>query len=502
MGTKYNFGNLNRRDFLKAGAAATAALGAASCSSVKPIDSHSKMGNATDPVKVAIVQSSKPNAADLNYSDILSLVENAVDLAGGFGDLINNGDVVVLKPNIMCLWINSTEEKLQPEINGVTTDWRVSRAVVELVRRHNPDGKVFILEGSAFQQTKLAMDSLNYTYAHIPGVDAFVPLEDVSGYEEWDSPNLVSVTLPDGLSLYPDHMKPNKSQAFYFSKLYYEADVVISLPVLKNHHYTGITGAIKNVGIGSSPPTIYGHPEVYDLTSATPPSIAGKYGKRIGLNRSKKINHDTYYLGMWIHDYYRCRPVDFVVTDGLQGSQNGPDIPRPTGAKCLEENQMNMRLILAGRDALAVDCIHALVIGMDPYKVDHLSFLKSSGTGCMDPAEIRIAGKPVHEVKKPFAMNSPRAGKKLYKDFEPPELAIDQAQIKDDRLKLVLSVDRKKVMKVVVEMNGKPVGEPVFRDFEDISLEPGPFTGKGETITVYAYDHYLNCSRATARIHT
>jgi len=42
MGSKHEFENLNRRDFLKAGAAATAALGAASCSQVKPGAGHSQ----------------------------------------------------------------------------------------------------------------------------------------------------------------------------------------------------------------------------------------------------------------------------------------------------------------------------------------------------------------------------------------------------------------------------------------------------------------------------
>lgn len=444
---------------------------------------------------VAIVQSSKENARDLNYDDIYAMVEDAVEKAGGFEDVIHDGDAVVLKPNLMCLWIRSTEEILKPEVNGVTTDWRVTKAVVQLVRKYNPNGKVYILEGSAFQQSKMAFDSLNYTHDYIPGVDEFIYLEESGGYEEWDAPELITASLPDGAGLYPDYMKPNKSKEFYYNRIYYEADVVISMPVLKNHTHTGLTGALKNVGIGASPPNIYGSQEIFTATGATPASIAGKYGKRIRLERTTKINHLPYYLGMWIHDYFLCRPVNFVITDGLQGLQNGPDISNLTGKQTLEKNQMNMRLILAGKDALAVDAVHSLIIGLDPYRINHLVLLSNKKIGCMDPAYIKIVGKKVHEVKKPFEMNYERGAYTLYKDFSPPQLKIDAANVQENKLHLSLSVNPRKISKVEIAVDGSMLDQTVMHSFDNISMEAGKLEQGEHKITVYAYDRYLNCAR-------
>ena len=400
----------------------------------------------------------------------------------------------------MCLWINSTEEMLKPEVNGVTTDWRVTKAVVQLVRKYNPDGKVYVLEGSAFQQTKMTFDSLKYTHEYIPGVDEFLYLEESGKYEEWDSPELVKVSLPNGVGLYPDYMKPNKSKEFYYNRIYYEADVRISMPVLKNHTHTGITGALKNVGIGASPPNIYGSQEIYTATGATPPSVAGKYGKRVSLSRAKKINHLPFYLDMWIHDYFLGKPVDFVITDGLQGIQNGPDISNLTGKQTLEANQMNMRLILAGKDALAVDAIHSLIIGCDPYKINHLVLLSNKKIGCMDPAYIKVVGKQAHEVKKAFEMNYPRAAAALYKDFAFPPLKIDSADLEGEKLHLALSVNPRKIARVEVAVDGKILDQMVMHTFENILINVGALKPGVHNITVYAYDRYLNCSKEEIRV--
>jgi len=48
-------------------------------------------------------------------------------------------DEVILKPNLVGLpetWLDEFTE-----VNGKTTDWRVTRAVAMLVREINPDGK-------------------------------------------------------------------------------------------------------------------------------------------------------------------------------------------------------------------------------------------------------------------------------------------------------------------------------------------------------------------------
>jgi uncharacterized protein (DUF362 family) len=62
-----------------------------------------------------------------------------------------------------------------------------------------------------------------------------------------------------------------------------------------------------------------------------------------------------------------------------------------------------MRLILAGRDAVAVDTIEALVMKCNPQKVPSLSQLDSDGLGTTDPARITVVGKQVADVARAFA---------------------------------------------------------------------------------------------------
>lgn len=89
--------------------------------------------------KVAIVQSSKPKAEKITEEDIETMVQEAVTLAGGFDGLIKDGQVVVIKPNLVTMkdytlpyWQGV---EIVPEVNGNTTDWRITKAIVKMVRR-------------------------------------------------------------------------------------------------------------------------------------------------------------------------------------------------------------------------------------------------------------------------------------------------------------------------------------------------------------------------------
>jgi len=490
---------INRRRFLAGLGGSAAAFVLPGVSAKCLLAAVPRQNNIITPrASVGIARSEAGKCQDLAFSDIKSVVEQAVTLAGGLEGIVRDKQVVVLKPNLMCLYINSTGQKLVPNVNGVTTDWRVTKAVAQIVRKLNPHGKIYVMESSAFQQTRTTMVALNYTPDKIPEVDGFFCLEESGTYEQWDSPKLTTVTLPRGVGLYPDYMKPNRSPEFYFNKLYYNADVIISLPVLKNHHYAGITGAIKNVAIGSSPPNIYGSKSKLTVTQATPQYIVDKWGPLINLMRVKKIDHRPYYLGCWMHDYYLCRPVDFVVTDGLQGSQNGPDIPHTTKQKCLEDNQMNMRLILAGRDAVAVDTIHSLTIGFDPDKVSHLVNLSTAG--CMNPAFIRVQGSAVHNVRKFFAMQWQRGGAAKHNCSKNPALKIKAAVKKGDRLYLRLAVEPKEVVKLEVAVGGKLHRQTVIDRFENVSLQLSSRQRAVKNVTVFAYDRYLNCTEETVTV--
>ncbi|UCE17791.1 MAG: DUF362 domain-containing protein [Gemmatimonadota bacterium] len=429
---------------------------------------------------VGIVRSSQDDAQDIGYDEIRAMIEDAVDKAGGFETLIQDGDVVVLKPNLISPYDMSQQGRdLAQKVNGVTTDYRFVKAVAELVRERNPSGEIYVMEGSGVGWTRDNFQALGYTPQRIQDADDFICIEDSSGgWREYDSDKLAAVELPDSLALYPDNRKPNRTRAIYLNRLYYEADVLICLPVLKNHYIGGVTGAIKNVGIG-----------------ATPASIYGNFGGQYPTQRDWGIDHQYTYLQQWLHDFFLCRPIDYVIMDGLQGLQHGPLCNCGPGYQSpnIEHDQKNMRLVLAGRDAVAVDAIAALIMRHDPLNVPHLTYLHNDHAGCAHAELIRVEGVMVDEVKEDFESCSYGTYSKFYDDT-PPEFQIDYAAIEGDMLYLRLT-ETEEVAKLEVAIDGVRLMEIVIQDFDDIALSIGPVEPVNHQITLFAYDQYLNCTR-------
>jgi uncharacterized protein (DUF362 family) len=75
--------------------------------------------------------------------------------------------------------------------------------------------------------------------------------------------------------------------------------------------------------------------------------------------------------------------------DGLQGLQNGPS--SIWSGTDYATDKMNMRLILAGRNAVAVDTVEARVMGCDPAKVPYLALLEADGVGTTDLSKSKFS---------------------------------------------------------------------------------------------------------------
>jgi len=428
---------------------------------------------------VGLVQSDRENVAQLSFDDIDQLVRSAVEYAGGLGNIIENGHTVILKPNLVAVQVwTESREFLTPGANGVVTDYRVIQSIVNIVRELNPDGKIIMLEGSAGGFTRENMGLVEWD--KVTGLDQKICLEDESGdWQDINAPELVKVSLPENKALYED-----ADNEYYMNKIYYEADVIISIPCLKNHYVADITGGVKNVAIGVSPANIYG-PSESEFNS-------GNFDRSV-----QGIDHG--YLGYrtplhnWIHDYYLCRPVDFVIMDGLNGLQNGPlaHASLNNGSETLSDDQKNMRLILASSDAIAIDAIEALVMGVDPHLVRYLTYLHNNGIGCADPNRIRINGNvSVGQVKKRFE-NGEDGAKSQYSDFEPPTFVIRSFEINGNFLNLNLGVNQD-VEKVEIIVKGELLVQIILGDFENISVELIESNISEDDIEIIAYDKYLN----------
>jgi uncharacterized protein (DUF362 family) len=310
------------------------------------------------------------------------MVGRAVAQAGGL-DFIKDGNTVVLKPNLASAYVDRKNTVLDLQANGISADWRVVKAVADLVRAKDPTGKILVMEGSTVP-TNTAFSLLGYSEANFgSSVDEFIAFEGSSCVDR-DTTALVQKTAANG-------------KVVWVNQRYFSADVVISIPTMKTHNTAGITGAVKNLGIGTTPTGQYSQAtSSNDCTRAKTPDY---------------IDHSTAEtLGQFIHDNFSIRPADFAVMDALQGIQNGPNpvwVTGDAGTGNYANDKKNMRLILASKNAVALDTIAALVMKCDPKQVPHLTKLEADGFGTTDITRITVVGKQVGDVQQPFVGPKP-----------------------------------------------------------------------------------------------
>ena len=141
-----------------------------------------------------------------------------------------------------------------------------------------------------------------------------------------------------------------------FSRQVLEADVLVSLPKMKTHVATGITGAIKNT---------FGH-----LVGA----------EKTRLHREAR---GPEHFAQAVVDVFQVRRPDLVILDAVvamegQGPSGGR--PRPVGR------------VLASDNALALDTVMAAMMGLEPRRVPMLRIAEERGLGPADLASIQVEG--------------------------------------------------------------------------------------------------------------
>jgi uncharacterized protein (DUF362 family) len=61
---------------------------------------------------------------------------------------------------------------------------------------------------------------------------------------------------------------------------------------------------------------------------------------------------------------------------------------------------VEMNLVIAGKDPVAVDTVGAAVMGVSPRSVKHLLYAEQKGLGTYNLREIEVIGEPIEKVKR------------------------------------------------------------------------------------------------------
>jgi uncharacterized protein (DUF362 family) len=258
-------------------------------------------------------------------------------LRGQVGDV--RGRHIVLKPNLV---------EFEPQ-SSINTNPLLVHAAYEAFREMGA-ATVRIAEGPGHRRNTLDLADAAGYFNIIPGFeDSFVDL------------NLDDVT----------HVRParqfSRMKKLYLPNTALGADLLVSMPKMKTHHWVGATLSMKNL-FGVVPSGIYGWP--------------------------KNVLH---WAGIeeCIADLHMAFPRQFAIVDGIVGMEgNGPiqGVPKHAG------------VLVAGRDPVSVDATCCRIMRIDPLKIGYLRLVSSNPDARLVESNIEQTGEPIGSVATAFEL--------------------------------------------------------------------------------------------------
>jgi len=270
---------------------------------------------------------------------ILASVRKAMELTEA-SKLIQAGSKVLIKPNIFA-----------PSPPPRTTDPRVVAALVRIAFEAGAR-EVVVGDGRSISTAKFRPAN-NTTRACSDLIGMTKVVEEAGGVmvffeeDEW-----VDTEVPGGLIL----------KRARIARKIMDADVFINVPVMKIHSLTYVTLGIKNMhGIISDEDKLFGH----------------SYRE----------------LPAKLTDILRVRPPDLTLLDAVTALE---------GDHAEEGTPVDMGLLLASKDVVALDAVASAVMGFDPFEIDTTRIAHEQNLGVADLSRITVTGQNIETVRKPF----------------------------------------------------------------------------------------------------
>jgi uncharacterized protein (DUF362 family) len=167
-------------------------------------------------------------------------------------------------------------------------------------------------------------------------------------------------TFPEG-----NGFKGRVLERLFLPKTLLGADLIVSMPKLKTHHWSGVTLGMKNL-FGVVPSVKYGWPK--NLLHVN------------GIVRS-------------IVELTATIPVAYTIVDGVEGMEgNGPIVGTAVPSRCL----------LFGRSVFSVDWVATQVMGLDPAKLPVMALASATGLGRLTNPP--IVGESLNALRRSFVL--------------------------------------------------------------------------------------------------
>ncbi len=248
------------------------------------------------------------------------------------------GRTVVLKPNLV---------EFEPQ-STINTHPLLVHAIYEAFRAMGA-AEVRIAEGPGHRRNTLDLaDAAGYFHTVPRFEETFVDL---------NLDDVTRVRLARQVS---------QIEKLYLPNTALRADLLVSIPKMKTHHWTGATLSMKNL-FGLVPGGVYGWPK--------------NMLHWAGINES-------------IVDLHTAFPRQFAIVDGIVGMEgNGP----------IQGTAKYAGVLVAGRDVRAVDATCCRIMGIDPMKIAYLQ-PHTPADASLRAEDIRQLGETVAATATPFAL--------------------------------------------------------------------------------------------------
>ena len=279
-------------------------------------------------------------------AEVRKAIEESLAPLGGMGSTVKKGDRVLIKLNLLVS---------RPPEAAVTTHPALAKAVVSMVKEL---GAIPVMGDSPGGRSTIT------SYKALLRETGIQKVADETGCE--------IVSFDDAIEINAEGARTYKR--LKIAKAVADADVVISLPRLKTHSLTYMTGAVKML-----------------------------YGYLPGMLKAEYHLHTARDAGTFAElllDLQEARKPDMSIMDAIVGMEGaGPQhgSPRKIG------------LVMASRSCTALDYVAATIIGFDPMSIPTIKKAYERHMGPASLKDIQVYGESVEKLiikdfKKPPTM--------------------------------------------------------------------------------------------------
>lgn len=280
-------------------------------------------------LNAAETQVGNPDLVAVRNGEPDALFKKAIELMGGMEKFVKKGQTVVVKPNLL--------GPFKPEL-AATTNPLLVKTICEACYQAGAQ-KVYIF------------DNASPSYASVGDCYKITGMEDAA-----KSSGAVLVPA-DSLKYYKSVNIPgttNKLGSVSVHELILNSDVFINVPILKNHTFTYLTAAMKNL-MGA----VYDRMEYHDK----------------GLDEC-------------IADFCLFGKPHLNIVDGYRVKMRGGQQP----AKSEKSPDIELKkMILVSKDIVAIDAAATKILGGDPASIQYIKLAHKMKIGNMNLQELKIA---------------------------------------------------------------------------------------------------------------